>query len=220
VQRERLIAAVAAAVAERGYPDTSVADILQRSRVSRSSFYEHFANKQECFLAAYEAGVDDLTAAIEAELASAPVNLERPRAGMAAYLRWCAAHPDFARALLIEAMTAGPIVRAYHLRVREAFARWMASLYEEVRSQNPGFPARNPDHFRIIAGGLEQLIIDHILRDGPERLESLADRLHELEYDLLLGRDDAEPAPPRDRRSTARARTSAKGTSRPRRGRP
>jgi AcrR family transcriptional regulator len=41
------------AVADKGYAKTTVADVLTRARASRETFYEHFANKQECFLAAY-----------------------------------------------------------------------------------------------------------------------------------------------------------------------
>ena len=54
-QRERLFAAMAATVAEKGYAATTVADLLDLSGVSRSSYYDHFSDKQDCFLAAVEA---------------------------------------------------------------------------------------------------------------------------------------------------------------------
>src|SRR5262245_7429809 len=54
-QRLRLFAATVAVVAEKGYAETRVADLLELSGVSRSAFYEHFSDKQECLLAAVDA---------------------------------------------------------------------------------------------------------------------------------------------------------------------
>ena len=48
-QRERLLRAIVACVAEKGYKDTTIADVVRVARTSRSAFYEHFANKQACF---------------------------------------------------------------------------------------------------------------------------------------------------------------------------
>ncbi|HEU5142267.1 MAG TPA: TetR/AcrR family transcriptional regulator, partial [Solirubrobacterales bacterium] len=52
-QRERLFGAMVACVAAKGYEETTVADVLELSGVSRSAFYEHFHDKEECFLAAF-----------------------------------------------------------------------------------------------------------------------------------------------------------------------
>ena len=57
-QRERLFAAMVATVAEKGYEATTVADLVELSGVSRSAFYRHFDDKQDCFLAAVEALVE------------------------------------------------------------------------------------------------------------------------------------------------------------------
>src|SRR3954463_3168983 len=59
-QRERLLVAMADAVAEKGYAHAAVADVIERAGVSRRTFYEHYANKEECFLAAYDAGVSGM----------------------------------------------------------------------------------------------------------------------------------------------------------------
>ena len=57
-QRERLFAAMVATVAEKGYEATTVADLVELSGVSRSAFYRHFEDKQECFLTAAEALIE------------------------------------------------------------------------------------------------------------------------------------------------------------------
>ncbi len=54
-QRERLLDGMARTVAEQGYAATSVADVLQAARISRRTFYERFADKEDCFIAAYDA---------------------------------------------------------------------------------------------------------------------------------------------------------------------
>ena len=59
-QRERILRALAAAMAEKGYADTSVADVLSGAGVSRQTFYELFTDKQDCFMSAYEIAVDQI----------------------------------------------------------------------------------------------------------------------------------------------------------------
>src|SRR5213082_896317 len=63
-QRERMLRAMAEAVSELGYATTPVAEVLRRAGVSRETFYEHFRNKQECFLAAYDASARMLRGAV------------------------------------------------------------------------------------------------------------------------------------------------------------
>ena len=87
-QRGRLLAAMAEVVAPKGYGAVAVRDVIARAGVSRKTFYEHFDNKEECFLAAYDAGVASMLAAIgDAIGAAAPAGpLAVARAGTARYL--------------------------------------------------------------------------------------------------------------------------------------
>src|SRR2546422_8181420 len=71
-QRERMLRAMAEAVSELGYANTPVAEVLRRAGVSRETFYEQFANKEDCFLAAYDAGETTLLQAIGRALVSEP----------------------------------------------------------------------------------------------------------------------------------------------------
>jgi len=114
-QRERLLRAIVAAVAERGYKDATIADVVRVARTSRSAFYEHFANKQACFLEAYE----QMTSAfIGASLQAAeplPGWQEKLSAGIATYFEWMGEHPEVAVSTVVE-------VRSLVLR------RWMRTL--------------------------------------------------------------------------------------------
>ncbi len=55
-QRERLLRAAVAAIADKGYPAVTVADIVRRAKVSRAAFYLHFRGREDCFLAATRRG--------------------------------------------------------------------------------------------------------------------------------------------------------------------
>src|SRR2546421_4217944 len=103
-QRGRMLDAMAEAVAAKGYGAATVADVVAGAGVSRRTFYEHFSDKEECFLAAYDAGVDILLGHL-VEQAAAADGLdwrERTRRGVRAYLDVLAAEPAFARTFLIE----------------------------------------------------------------------------------------------------------------------
>src|SRR3954452_13838898 len=86
-QRGRMLAAMADAVARTGYAGTTVADVVAGAGVSRKTFYEHFSDREECFLAAFDTGVDMVFGAI---LAAEPVDDESwlglMRARVRAYL--------------------------------------------------------------------------------------------------------------------------------------
>jgi AcrR family transcriptional regulator len=112
-QRERMLRGVAEATAERGYANVSVADILKRAGVSRETFYEQFANKEDCFLAGYEEALGVIVQALREATPPAPAidddgPLERLDRFLERYLAALASEPAVARALLIESYAAGP----------------------------------------------------------------------------------------------------------------
>src|SRR5262249_61880946 len=82
--RERLFAALVATVAEKGYEATTVADLVERSGVSRSAFYRHFEDKQACFLAAIEAMVEPALATLAVEPGKA--GMKEARAALASFI--------------------------------------------------------------------------------------------------------------------------------------
>ena len=89
MQRERLIAAMLRAASELGYRDTNVQDVIERAGVSRPTFYEHFANKEDCFLAAFDTTAARLRESVGAAARKGGDSLARPpalRTGNAAAL--------------------------------------------------------------------------------------------------------------------------------------
>ena len=113
------------AVAEKGYARVAVADVIERAGVSRKTFYEQFANKDECFLAAYDAGVDRLLGGDRrgARRAGARLAGGAARRAVEVYLETLAASPAFARAFLIEVLGAGPAALERRSIVQEPLRR-------------------------------------------------------------------------------------------------
>src|SRR4051812_46068524 len=160
---------MATAVGEKGYGAVAVADVIAGAGVSRRTFYEHFDNKEECFLAAYDAGVDAMLGAVDDAIGEAAADgpLAIARAGAARHLETLGANPAFARTFLVEVLAAGP--RALERRAA-VHARFAEQLAVEHRAARPALRSRAPEPephvFRACVGAIYELVTDHVLRHG------------------------------------------------------
>jgi AcrR family transcriptional regulator len=174
-QRARMLDAMVRAVGESGYAAVTVADVVGRAGVSRRTFYEHFEDKQACFLAAYRTGVEVVIGRILARAAQLPDADWRTKlqVGLDAYTRELAAQPEFARALLIDVLGAGREAVEQRQRLSELFVRVFHGLSEQAAEQDPAIvPA--PDVFlRALVGGMGELVQQHVLREGATTLPGL-----------------------------------------------
>ena len=132
-QRERLIAGLAAAVAEQGYAAVTITDITRQARVSRRVFYANFESKEQCFLAAFEVVVAHLRELAAEAVEPIPDWPHRALAAARAVLAFLASEPDLARLCLVESHGAGPAVAA---RFHEAVAE-LAPLLRRGRAERP-----------------------------------------------------------------------------------
>ena len=130
-QRERLYGATVATVAEKGYGDTTVADLLELAGVSRSTFYQHFADKQACFMATYDAILDGVVAASTAEFESDGQWIERLDAAYAKLLELIAAYPAAAHLCLVDLYGAGPEALAGSEQAVGQFAQLLRRALDE-----------------------------------------------------------------------------------------
>jgi AcrR family transcriptional regulator len=185
-----MLDAMVQAVAEKGYARVAVADVIQRAGVSRKTFYEQFANKEECFLAAYDAGVDQLLAAIDDALAGlAPDWLAAARRAVEVYLTRMAASPAFARACLIEVLGAGPAALARRDIVQGRFADQLAAIHRRARADIPEIPEVAAHTFRAAVGAVNELVTAHVLEHGADTLPELTDPILDVHLALLVGRE-------------------------------
>jgi AcrR family transcriptional regulator len=156
-QRDRLLQGMTRAVAENGYARTSVADVLKRAHVSRETFYENFADKQECFLAAYQAAADRIVGVVREALdaTDGPV-LVRLEHAVHAYLRELSADGDAARMFLLEIYAAGPEAAA----LRHTAQQGLIALVDRLLTEDERF-RRMPDHefaSKMLVGGTASLV--------------------------------------------------------------
>jgi AcrR family transcriptional regulator len=120
-QRERMLRAMAEAMAEQGYVATSVADVLARAGTSRETFYQQFSSKQDCFIAAYELAARGIAELLERAAAEPGTPLQRFQRTIGAYLDALAAEPAFARLFMVEVYAAGDEVLASRVEIQQRF---------------------------------------------------------------------------------------------------
>jgi AcrR family transcriptional regulator len=167
------------AVAEHGYPAVGIGEIVRRAGVSRRTFYEHFAGKEECFLASYEVAARELRRRIESAIDPAADWTTLVGSVLHAYLSALTEDPLASRAFLVEIEAVGPRARK---RKRESLHRFAAFLKRaHARVRGPG-PAETPIPDRLYVG------LAHAVSElAREQLDTSPDKpLTELRDDILL----------------------------------
>jgi AcrR family transcriptional regulator len=193
-QRARLLEAVGRAVADRGYAAATIDDIVRGAGVSKKTFYEHFADKQECFVAAYEAAAEELLERVRDAHGTSDAWLDRTRAGIRAYLHWLAAEPALARVFLIEVAAAGPRAAEARERMRDRYAVLMRNLQEEARADIPTLPRLPEEVFRAAVAAVDELVVRRIREATARDLPQLEPVLLYLQLALLAGPEVAASA--------------------------
>lgn len=174
-QRQRILRAMVSAAAALGYPNVRIADVVNRARVSRQSFYLQFADKEECFLAAHGEGL----ALIVERLARATAGVvdDDPRsalrAAVAAYLQLAADEPEFAYCMLVEL----PAIGRAGLRSRRDAHRQIADLlrawHQQARDACPDWPAVPDVRYAAAVGAVHDLLFDAVASGEAQRAPEL-----------------------------------------------
>lgn len=107
-KREKILEGMLEAVGAEGYDGTSVRTVLDRTGLYRQAFYDHFADKDACYLAALEMGIGRLEAVVSRAAASEETWRGKLRAGLGALLDYLDEEPDFGRGVIVEVHAAGP----------------------------------------------------------------------------------------------------------------
>ncbi|HWL48979.1 MAG TPA: TetR/AcrR family transcriptional regulator, partial [Acidimicrobiia bacterium] len=191
--RERLFAAMVATMAEQGYEATTVADLVNLSGVSRSAFYRHFGDKQECFLAAIEALVDPALETAEAGL-EPPGDTELAKQAFETLIRQIVEQPAASKMCFVEIYAAAPAGVALVDRTIDAFE----GLVKQMLDQMPGHEGMPPEIVRALIGGVQKVIHKRLYRGQEDELLELAPQL----WDWLL----SYPPPPGPLKARLRSR--------------
>lgn len=195
IQRARLLAAVAEVCSERGAANITVAHVVSRSGVSRRTFYEHFDDRESCFLAALVDALEQATRYVLLAYDPSACWHERIRAALTAFLSFLDDRPDMGRLLVVESLGAG--ADALELR-KHALARVLAAVDEGRSSANgDGLP---PLMAEGVVGGVLSVIHTRLLEPETKSLLELTGPLMSMIALPYLGaaaakRELAQPEP-------------------------
>jgi AcrR family transcriptional regulator len=184
ITRARILEAMARVVAESGYAGATISEVVKTAGVSRRTFYEHFKDKEDCFVEAYRTGCENGIS----EQAAAVRTLENPdwrtrlRVSLETYLSHLAHEPHFARVLLIEVLGAGPRALAMRERILAIYVDGYRTLHTLAQREEPGLPDIPEPLLRGLVGGIAELV-QHCLLDGTE--DQVSERLRALAPTLV-----------------------------------
>lgn len=183
-QRSRIIAALAMEVVEKGYREVTVAGIVKRAGVARNTFYENFASKEECFLAASDhAGQQAMQWVVEAVRQSPPDWPTQVRDGIGAFLSYAASEAALARVFIVESLSAGPKASENYERT----LRVVVSLFRHGRPISPHGDELPETLEETIVGGIFWIVYQRIVSGDVERLEGLLPELVEFALAPYIG---------------------------------
>ena len=185
-QRARLVSSMIETVAELGYGKATIAKVIKAAKISRRTFYESFANKEDCYRAAYEATFEYL----RDQALAAAAEEDWPgsvRAGLEALLEGLASHPKLAFFFLVSPASVGDEIAArHHLAMRE--------LVEALVSKAPKKSAAGvtaETRVEALAGGLSRLAAMKVNAGKSEELPALLPDLVELFLRPYVGSEEA-----------------------------
>ena len=186
-QRDRIMVAVAEAVAARGYAATTVADIVERAGVSRATFYEIFKDKDDSLMAAANMLLGEIVAVVTRQLSPDKPIHGMVRDALAAVLTLMAQRPAFAHLIFVEGRTMTAAVRETY----NSGVKVLVSLLDQARVDGPPDAVSPAISARAACGALGMVIRNEILSGRTEDLPAL---LPDAIYGFLvpfLGQEEA-----------------------------
>ncbi len=172
-----MICAIADSVAEKGYATTSVADVIAAAGVSRRTFYEHFADKEACFLAAYDAGAEATYAAMVQAAEGLDDWEEILDAVFGTWLEFLQADLAFTRAYMIEFWAAGDAARERWKARRDRTGGLLKTVHKRARKEDPSIVPVSETVVAAVVGGVNRVVISHVLAGDPRPLTDLKPEL-------------------------------------------
>jgi len=172
-QRVRILAAMVTATAERGFVDVTVGDIVARAGVSRTTFYELFDGKLDCYLAAFDVLTDELTATLATSFASAvgdPV-----QAAFEAFFATIEAWPAASKFCLVDVYAAGPDAVSRRIDRHGHFAEVLARIHQRLLDSRATVRPIEPFDLLVVVSGVSGMVTNHVAVNGVDGLSALVE---------------------------------------------
>jgi AcrR family transcriptional regulator len=168
-QRERILDAVLQAASHGGYAAMRIEDVIVIAGVSRRTFYDHFANKEDAFLASYDLVLEQLLTGVSTAFASGETWTSRVRRGLAAFLNLLAAEPMLAQVCVVEALAAGPRALERRTRAMRAFQDLLMPPVGDALATSTAPPVA----IEAIVGGIYEVIYSRVTTQRTQELPTL-----------------------------------------------
>jgi AcrR family transcriptional regulator len=195
---ERALRAFAVVVAERGYANTTIDQVVKRASMSPTTFYANFDGKQDALRAAIDSAGAQIVAAVLPAFRRQPDWPGAVRAAFGALLNFLASRPALAHLVLVDVYAAG----SEALEQREVALRPLEAILEGARQRSPQVP---PVALEAIFGGVYWLANKQVRESGPESLPALAPLCSYLALAPFTGTEQASEAASGDGRSRTTA---------------
>lgn len=187
IQRERMLVAMLETVNELGYRALTVQDVLGRAGISRPTFYEQFDDKEDCFLAAFDASAERLRKRLAAAIGDEDDSWRlRLRRGLEALLQLIADEPSAARTVIVEARASSPAGLQRRDELLDSFATCIDAEARRGLADPPSAIAAAG-----VVGGIESVLYARLQKEETADLESL---LPSLMYFAVLPYEGHEVA--------------------------
>jgi AcrR family transcriptional regulator len=187
-QRGRLLDAMAEAVAEHSYGATTIAHVVSHAGVSRKTFYEHFRDKEHCFLAMYDTGIAFVVGRLTEALEAAEDPRERLIEGLRTFLVVLSEEPAFCRSIVLEVYAAGPVGLARRRAVLQVFAGRYIEVNRQARETDPEIEPLPGDVALAVVGAILELVSTRVEEGRTSELAELTEPLSEFVVRNVLAR--------------------------------
>lgn len=177
-RRELILAAMIRVVGRKGYKETSVADVIEEAGTTRTTFYKHFDDKHDCFLAAYDMLVERVFDEVLAGCDGEQSWLLRMEKGLETIVELFALDPELARTAVVEVAAAGAEARQRHWNAVARFTEYLEGGRELADGREL------PENISLLsAGAVSGLIFDELLAG---RAAQLPEQLPDLLFAMLV----------------------------------
>jgi AcrR family transcriptional regulator len=196
-QRERLLQAAAEEFAKAGFAGASSESISRRAGMSKATFYEHFANKEECMVSLFDKAAAELGLAMSHAARAAGADARaRMNAAVEAFLTTVAEQPEFAQTLLVEIIGAGPRAAARRDQIMQEFADLLDAENAEAARRGLIVRFASPYDAFAIVGAVTELVSRQVRLGEPEELLALAPVIDRMIGGLLAPAGSWAPGGP------------------------
>ncbi|AXF56860.1 TetR/AcrR family transcriptional regulator [Salicibibacter kimchii] len=165
----------------KGFRETSVLEVVEQARVSKTTFYHFFKSKEDLLIQLFQSLLEEVlqevkrTAELETHIA------HKSFAGIRRYLEICNDHRPIARLLLVSSSGLSPAIEEVR---REAHVEFATFIYESVRAEPNQMKRLSDDQIHTAAqamvGAINEVVIHKIIVEKKENIDELAQLLNRI----------------------------------------